>query len=93
VQVLGRGAEYAAFLAAGGPTLLDGELILRESDRGTGTGARAVFMAFDCAACNGHDLASAAGLDERRVRPRALEHAMGVCARAQPRLAFSSDNR
>ena len=67
VQSIGaRGAEYASFLAPAGPTLLDGELIVRADDAGTGTGARAVFMVFDCAACNGRDLAgSGAPLDAR----------------------------
>jgi hypothetical protein len=48
-----RGAVYAAMLAPRGATLLDGELILRADDAGTGTGARAVYMMFDAIAVNG----------------------------------------
>lgn len=67
VMTFAQGREYAALLnpppgppppgapAAGsaGPTLLDGELILRPDDAGSGTGARAVYMVFDAITLNG----------------------------------------
>lgn len=67
VQSLGaRSSEYSSFLSPNGPTLLDGELVLRTDDAGTGTGARAVFYVFDCAYCNGVDLSgSGANLEHR----------------------------
>jgi hypothetical protein len=52
-------AAYAEILCgrsangAGGPTLLDGELIQRADDAGTGTGARAVYMVFDAITVHG----------------------------------------
>lgn len=53
VYTLERGIEYAGLLARGGPTLLDGELIFRADDAGTGTGAKAVYMIFDAITFNG----------------------------------------
>ena len=53
------GIDYANLLASAGPTLLEGELLQRTDDAGTGTGALAVFMMFDCVWCNGKDLAGA----------------------------------
>jgi len=47
-----RAPEYAAACAAGGPTLADGELLLRTDDGGSGAG-NAVYMAFDMLAANG----------------------------------------
>jgi hypothetical protein len=65
VRALDGGAEYGAALAkAGGPTLLDGELLQREDDMGSGTGARAVYMVFDCITARGADVAGK-GLPER----------------------------
>ena len=47
-------AEYAAICsAARAPTLLDGELLRRQDDAGTGTGALAVYMMFDAIAIGG----------------------------------------
>jgi hypothetical protein len=54
-----RGAEYAALLAPSGPTLLEGELLQRADDAGTGTGALAVFMMFDAVTVNGKDYGGA----------------------------------
>jgi hypothetical protein len=68
VQSLGaRSIDYALFLSPNGPTLLDGELVLRSDDAGTGTGAKAVFYVFDCAACNGEDLAGKGANLEKRL--------------------------
>jgi hypothetical protein len=67
VMTFAQGREYAALLnpppgppppggvagGSAGPTLLDGELILRPDDAGSGTGARAVYMVFDAIALNG----------------------------------------
>jgi len=64
VEAVEGGAEYGAALAKGGPTLLDGELLQREDDMGSGTGARAVYMVFDCIAARGVDVAGK-GLTER----------------------------
>lgn len=58
VKSFDRGLEYAAEMAKEGPTLLDGELILRQDDAGTGTGAKAVFMMFDCITAGGRDIAA-----------------------------------
>jgi hypothetical protein len=49
---------YAALAGGGGPTLLEGELLLRRTDMGTGTGALAVFNMFDCVAAAGADVAA-----------------------------------
>jgi len=68
VQSLGtRSGDYAAFLSPNGPTLLDGELVLRSDDAGTGTGAKAVFYVFDCAWCNGVDYAGSVANLEHRI--------------------------
>ena len=45
---------YGSLLGGrGGPTLLDGELLQRGDDAGRGTGAKAVYMAFDAVAVHG----------------------------------------
>jgi hypothetical protein len=68
VQSLGtRSGDYAAFLSPNGPTLLDGELVLRSDDAGTGTGAKAVFYVFDCAWCNGVDYSGSVANLEHRI--------------------------
>ena len=51
------GAEAYAAMPSGGPTLLEGELLLRRTDMGTGTGALAVFNMFDCVLAAGADVA------------------------------------
>jgi hypothetical protein len=52
VHTFPRALEYAVLSGAAGPTLMDGELILRPHDYGTGTG-NALYMIFDMIACNG----------------------------------------
>jgi hypothetical protein len=52
VSTFNRAEEYHTMCAPAGPTLIDGELLLRDSDEGTGTG-KAVYMMFDMIAANG----------------------------------------
>lgn len=57
-QSIDRGLEYAAILASPrGPTLLEGELLLRSNDASTGTGAKAVYLMFDTISVAGVDYA------------------------------------
>ena len=87
------GVAYAAVMAAGGATLLEGELLLRGDDAGTGTGARAVFNMFDCIAAAGADVA-ARPLKERLEALRktarepylSLERARAAAGEAAPPL-------
>ena len=58
VSLLRGGEAYAAVMAARGATLLDGELLRRDSDMGSGTGALAVYMVFDCISADGVDVAA-----------------------------------
>ena len=57
VSALRGGEAYAGAMAAHGATLLDGELLRRTSDMGSGTGALAVYMVFDCVCADGKDVA------------------------------------
>ena len=48
-----QGIAYASMCAPAGLTLIDGELIFRPTDQGSGTGARVVFNMFDVITANG----------------------------------------
>ena len=75
VLALARGAEYAALLCGasacggggGGATLLDGELLLRDDDAGSGTHALAVYMIFDAVAVRGRPVGGAPFSERMRV--------------------------
>jgi len=58
VSIVSGGEVYAGVMAEGGPTLLDGELLRRDSDLGSGTGALVVYMPFDCISACGRDAAA-----------------------------------
>ena len=58
VELLKCCADYVNELASMGPLLVEGELIIRSSDMGTGTNALVVFMMFDCICARGKDIAA-----------------------------------
>lgn len=105
VLAIARGEEYADLLCGplpagagggsvsqGGPTLLDGELLLRDNDAGSGTDASAVYMIFDAITVRGRAVGSApfsermrAIGEEVRLQFRAADDAAAAAGAAAPK--------